>query len=43
MAMGKDDYQHFVCIVAGDNPDSLIKEYDSNIKVERRQSSYCRR
>lgn len=34
MAMGKDDYQHFVCIVAGDNPDSLIKEYDSNIKVE---------
>ena len=34
MAIGKDDYQHFVCIVAGDNPDSLIKEYDSNIKVE---------
>lgn len=34
MAMGNDDYQHFVCIVAGDNPDDLIKEYDSRVKVE---------
>ncbi len=26
--MTNDDYQHFVCIVAGDNPDELMKPYD---------------
>lgn len=29
--MTKDDYQHFVCIVAGDNPEELMKQYDKNI------------
>lgn len=28
--MTNDDYQHFVCIVAGENPDSLMSEYDKN-------------
>ena len=26
--MTNDDYQHFVCIVAGDEPDALMSEYD---------------
>ena len=26
--MTKDDYQHFVCIVAGSNPEELMKQYD---------------
>ena len=26
--MTKNDYQHFVCIVAGDNPNELMKPYD---------------
>ena len=29
--MTKDDYQHFVCIVAGSNPEELMKQYDKNI------------
>ena len=28
--MTNDDYQHFVCIVAGKNPESLMSEYDKN-------------
>ena len=32
--MGKDDYQHFVCIVAGDNPSELMSEYDKNKTVK---------
>ena len=28
--MTNDDYQHFVCIVAGENPESLMSEYDKN-------------
>ena len=28
--MTNDDYQHFVCIVAGDNPETLMSEYDKN-------------
>ena len=32
--MTNDDYQHFVCIVAGDNPDDLMKDYDLNKSVE---------
>lgn len=32
--MREDDYRHFVCIVAGDNPDELMKDYDKNKKVE---------
>jgi len=32
--MNKDDYKHFVCIVAGDNPQELMSEYDKNKKVE---------
>lgn len=31
--MTKDDYRHFVCIVAGSNPDELMKEYDKKLKV----------
>lgn len=32
--MTNDDYQHFVCIVAGDNPDELMKEYDCSKNIE---------
>ena len=32
--MTNDDYQHFVCIVAGDNPDELMKPYDRREKEE---------
>lgn len=32
--MTGDDYRHFVCIVAGDNPDELMHQYDRNRKVE---------
>ena len=28
--MTNEDYQHFVCIVAGDNPDQLMKDFDKN-------------
>lgn len=28
--MTNDDYQHFVCIVAGENPEGLMSEYDKN-------------
>jgi hypothetical protein len=30
--MTDDDYQHFVCIVAGDNPDDLIRKYSKLLK-----------
>jgi hypothetical protein len=32
--MTNDDYQHFVCIVAGENPDYIMKPYDKNLEVE---------
>ena len=32
--MTEDDYKHFVCIVAGDNPDELMKEFDKKKEVE---------
>jgi hypothetical protein len=32
--MNSDDYRHFVCIVAGDNPSELMEPYDKNKKVE---------
>lgn len=32
--MKGEDYQHFVCIVAGDSPEMLMKEYDSNLKIK---------
>lgn len=32
--MNQEDYQHFVCIAAGDNPEELMKKYDKNIEVE---------
>lgn len=32
--MTQDDYRHFVCIVAGDNPTELIAQYDANLKSE---------
>ena len=28
--MSNEDYQHFVCIVAGENPSELMSEYDKN-------------
>ncbi len=31
--MTENDYQHFVCIVAGDNPDTLMKEFDKNNEI----------
>ena len=34
--MNKDDYNHFVCIAAGENPDAIMAEYDKNKKVEKR-------
>lgn len=33
--MTEDDYRHFVCIVAGDNPELLMDEYDKGKNVER--------
>lgn len=32
--MNEDDYRHFVCIVAGNNPDELLKTYDKTIEVD---------
>lgn len=32
--MNGDDYRHFVCIVAGDNPEELMEKYNRNRKVE---------
>ena len=32
--MTNDDYQHFVCIVAGDNPDELMRPYDRREEEE---------
>lgn len=32
--MTKDDYRHYVCIVAGENPSKLMSDYDINKKVE---------
>lgn len=32
--MTKDDYRHFVCIVAGDNPDELLRDYNYNKMVD---------
>ena len=31
--MENEDYQHFVCIAAGDNPAELMAEYDKNLVV----------
>lgn len=31
--MNSDDYRHFVCIVAGDNPDELLAPYNKSLKV----------
>lgn len=33
--MTEDDYKHFVCIVAGDNPDELMSEYDKTKNLEK--------
>lgn len=30
----KNDYQFYVCIVAGDNPKKLMEPYDKNLKME---------
>lgn len=38
--MSKEDYQHFVCIVAGDNPYTLMEEYDKNVLSEPRVVYY---
>lgn len=32
--MTKDDYQHYVCVVAGENPEKLMSPYDSTKEVE---------
>ena len=32
--MTNDDYQHFVCIVAGENPEKLMEPYDNTKVVE---------
>lgn len=32
--MTDDDYKHFVCIVAGDNPEKLMEEYNKNKEIE---------
>ena len=32
--MTNDDYQHFVCIAAGENPDAVMKPYNKNDEVE---------
>ena len=33
MAMTTDDYRHYVCIVAGENPEKMIRHYDATIEV----------
>lgn len=33
--MTEDDYKHFVCIVAGDNPSDMMNEYDKNKHIEK--------
>ena len=32
--MTNDDYQHFVCIVAGESPEKLMEPYDNTKVVE---------
>lgn len=32
--MDKEDYRHFVCIAAGDDPSELMAEYDKKLEVE---------
>lgn len=34
--MTNDDYRHFVCIAAGDEPQRLMEEYDKNKKGDRK-------
>ena len=34
--MAIDQYNHFVAIVAGDNPEVLMSPYDKNIETEPR-------
>ena len=34
MGMTDEDYRHFVCIVAGENPEEMIKEYDASVEVK---------
>ena len=34
MSMTDNDYRHFVCIVAGENPDELMKEYSKKREIE---------
>lgn len=34
MSMTDNDYKHFVCIVAGDNPTELIEEYNKNKDIK---------
>lgn len=34
MAMTEDDYRHFVCIVAGEAPDELLRPYNATIDAE---------
>lgn len=34
MSMTENDYRHFVCIVAGENPDKLMEEYNRNKEIE---------
>lgn len=31
--MDNEDYRHFVCIAAGDNPSEIMAEYDKNLEV----------
>ena len=35
MRMTKEDYRRFVCVVAGDNADELMKKYDSKKEVDK--------
>ena len=36
--MAIDQYNHFVAIVAGDNPEVLMSPFDKNIKTEGKHS-----
>lgn len=34
--MNSDDYRHFVCITAGENPDEMMQEFDKSKKGEKK-------
>ena len=42
MSMTENDYRHFVCIVAGENPDKLMEEYNKKLDYDIKLCAKCR-